>query len=162
MPMTIEWLLEVVFSVGCAPRLYNEDISWAAVSCQQFSCVKWCDVKQLVGEWVSSAVNWKPACEKKTRRLVQNSYQPGTQLSVHKSSAQAAVTRGSERRKLRLSLGRSCCQETANGECNRLRALVGVSDLWSVVPSSVHTWSINPFTNPYPIYSHTPLKRDII
>jgi hypothetical protein len=25
-----------------------------------------------------------------------------------------------------------------------------------VVPSDVHKWSINPFTNPYPVYSHTP------
>jgi hypothetical protein len=32
--MTIEGLLEAVFSVGSAPRLYNEDTSRAAVNCQ--------------------------------------------------------------------------------------------------------------------------------
>jgi hypothetical protein len=34
---TIEGLLEAMFSVGSAPSLYNEDISRAAVSFQQFS-----------------------------------------------------------------------------------------------------------------------------
>jgi hypothetical protein len=32
----------------------------------------------------------------------------------------------------------------------------------SVVPSGVYKWSINPFTNPYPVYSHTTLTRDSI
>jgi hypothetical protein len=27
-----------------------------------------------------------------------------------------------------------------------------------VIPSDVYQWSINPFINPYPIYSHTPLN----
>jgi hypothetical protein len=34
---TLAGLLEAVFSVGSAPRLYNEDTSRAAVSYQQFS-----------------------------------------------------------------------------------------------------------------------------
>jgi hypothetical protein len=37
---TIEGMLEAVFSVGSALKLYNEDISPAAVSCQEFSEVK--------------------------------------------------------------------------------------------------------------------------
>jgi hypothetical protein len=40
-PITkIEGLLEAVFSVGCAPRLYTEDTSRDAISCQQLSEVK--------------------------------------------------------------------------------------------------------------------------
>jgi hypothetical protein len=39
---------------------------------------------------------------------------------------------------------------------------VCVSDLWSVVPSGEYKLSINPFTNPYPTYSHTSLERDNI
>jgi hypothetical protein len=31
---------------------------------------------------------------------------------------------------------------------------VCVSDLQSAVPNGVHKWSINPFINPYPVYSH--------
>jgi hypothetical protein len=53
------------------------------------------------------------------------------------------------------------CQETASGGCNTLRTLVCVC-LWFVKCSS--EWcvqgSINPISNPYPISSHTPLKRD--
>jgi hypothetical protein len=29
-----------------------------------------------------------------------------------------------------------------------------------VFPSRVYKWSINPFTNPYPVYSHTSINRD--
>jgi hypothetical protein len=45
-----------------------------------------------------------------------------------KSSARAAVTRGSECGKVK-NLGRSRYQETTSGDCNILRPLVCVSDL---------------------------------
>jgi hypothetical protein len=32
----------------------------------------------------------------------------------------------------------------------------------SVVPSGVYKWSINPISNPYPVYSYTPLNDDSI
>jgi hypothetical protein len=50
-------LLEGVFSLGSTPRLYSED---------------------LKAGWVQFI--WKSACEEKTRRLVWNGRQPGTQL----------------------------------------------------------------------------------
>jgi hypothetical protein len=87
-------------SVGSAPRLYNEDASRAAAQLPaiQLREVTW-------SSWlVSSLVSWKSACEEKTRRLVWNGCQPGTQLPgllVDKSSVQAAVTRGSECGKLK-------------------------------------------------------------
>jgi hypothetical protein len=69
--------------------------------------VEWSDVKLLVDDWESSVereFNWKSACEEKTRRLVWNGHQPETklaELSVDKSSARAAVTRGPEHGKLK-------------------------------------------------------------
>jgi hypothetical protein len=63
----------------------------------------------------------------KTRRLEWNGRQPGTQLvelSIDKSSAEAAVTRGPEYGKLKNLPRRSCCQEMASGDCDRLRTLV--------------------------------------
>jgi hypothetical protein len=47
------------------------------------------------------------------------------------------------------------CQETASGECNRLRTLVCVCQ-WSVKCSHeswVYKWSTNRVTNPNPVYS---------
>jgi hypothetical protein len=61
------------------------------------SSVEGYGLQELVGECESSA------CEEKTRRLVLNGRQAGTQLvelSFDKSSAWAAVTRGPERGKL--------------------------------------------------------------
>jgi hypothetical protein len=59
----------------------------------------------------------------------------------------------------RISLCRSRCQETASGDCNRLRSLVCVCQ-WSVKCSS--EWCIQvvnkSISNPHPVYSHTPHK----
>jgi hypothetical protein len=52
----------------------------------------------------SSVATWKSACEGKTRGLVRNGLQPGTQLaelSADNISARAAVTRGPECGKLK-------------------------------------------------------------
>jgi hypothetical protein len=62
----------------------------------------------------------------------------------------------------RNSFGRSRCQETASGVCNRLRTLVFACH-WCVRCNSM--WYIQtaykPFTNPYPVYkSHTTLDSD--
>jgi hypothetical protein len=54
---TVEDLMEAVFCVGSAPRRYSEDP-------RQFS-------------W--SVVSWKSVSEEKTRRLMWNGRQPGTQ-----------------------------------------------------------------------------------
>jgi hypothetical protein len=48
------------------------------------------------------------------------------------------------------------CQETASGDCNRLRTLVCVCQ-WSVKCSHeswVYKWSINRVNNEMPVYSH--------
>jgi hypothetical protein len=37
--------------------------------------------------------------------------------------------------------------------CEVWQSVIALSTL--VVPSGVHRWSINPFTNPYPVYSRT-------
>jgi hypothetical protein len=57
---TVEGLLEAVFLVGSAPRLYvyNVDTSRAAVSWQQFSWVKWSN--WLVSEGVQLSVESQP------------------------------------------------------------------------------------------------------
>jgi hypothetical protein len=74
---TIQELLEAVFRVGSAPRLYSEHP-------RQFS-------------W--SIVGWKSASGEKTRRLMWNGCQPGTQsvenweLAVQLSSAREAQKR---------------------------------------------------------------------
>jgi hypothetical protein len=75
----------------------------------------------------------------KTRRLVSNGRQPGTQLvegcpltrDLHGCLWQEDLTVGS----WWLSLGRNSCQETASGDRNRLRTLVCVCQ-WSVKCSS--------------------------
>jgi hypothetical protein len=84
------------------------------------------------------------------------------ELSVDKGSARAAVTRGLECEKLTISLCRSRCQETASGDCNRLRTLVRVCQ-WSVKWTRSSEWCmqvVNKYNsyNRYPIYSHAPLK----
>jgi hypothetical protein len=63
-------------------------------------------------------VKWSPASD-------------SVELSVVKSYARAAVTSGPKCGKLKtLSLGRSCCQKTASGDCDGLRTLcMCVSDL---------------------------------
>jgi hypothetical protein len=56
-----------------------------------------------------------------------------------------------------------CCQEMANGNCNRLRTVVcvtqtvkwGNSDSVIIICSTTCKWSLNPFTDPNPIYNHT-------
>jgi hypothetical protein len=69
---------------------------------------------------------------------VWNGRQPGTQLvelSVDKSSARAAVTRGPECKKVKNLHRWSHCQEEGSGDCNKLRTLVCVCQ-WSVKCSS--------------------------
>jgi hypothetical protein len=71
-------------------------------SCQEFSEVTWSRCW-----WGSSVVSWKSVCEEKTRGLVWNGFQPGTQLvelSVDKTSARAAVARGPECGSWRISV----------------------------------------------------------
>jgi hypothetical protein len=129
---TIERMLEAMFSFGSAPRPPAELQSVVS------SSVEWSDVKYLVGEWESSVVSWKSVCEEKTRRLVWNGRQIGTQLvelTVDKSSAQQLWQEELSAGRWRISLGRSRFQETASGDCNRLRTLVCVCQ-WSVKCSS--------------------------
>jgi hypothetical protein len=52
-------------------------------------------------------------------------------------------------------------QETASGDCNRLRTLVRVSDLYTVITCHVLTLSINPRSNPNTL-SISPLNHDNI
>jgi hypothetical protein len=89
--------METVISMWSVPRCYKQDSLKQRVSCwscQQFSWVKW---HEVAGWWVrefSCQFSWKSACEEKTRRLVWNGRQPGTQLvelSVDKGSARLAV-----------------------------------------------------------------------
>jgi hypothetical protein len=93
----------------------------------------------LVSERVQlSVVSWKSACEEKTRSLVWNGRQPGTQLielSVERQFCTGVVTRCPECRRWRISLGRGRCQNTASGDCNRLKTLVCALQ-WSVKCSS--------------------------
>jgi hypothetical protein len=53
---TIKASLEAVFSVGAAPRLYNEDISQDAVTCQ-FSWVK---RREVADDWEQLSVESQP------------------------------------------------------------------------------------------------------
>jgi hypothetical protein len=154
---TIEGMLKEVFSVG----LYNEDTSRAAVTCQQFSWVKW---DAIAGWWMRGfSCLFSAGSQPVMRRLGGwcNGRQPGAELvelPVYKSFTimrlwQEDLSAGS----WRISLCRSRCQETVNGDCNRLRTLVCVCQ-WTlnVVPSCEYNWSINPISNPYPVYSHAP------
>jgi hypothetical protein len=164
--MAIIGLLEAVCAVGSAPNLYNEDTSQAAVSCQQFSWVKW---HEVAGWWVRE-FSWKSAYEEKTRRFVWNGHQPGTQLvegcQLRGSSVWEVVKKRAVRVWLwqenlsagswRISLGRSHCQERVGGDCNWLSTLVCVCQ-WSVKCSS--KWCVqvvNKSNSPIPTpSSHT-------
>jgi hypothetical protein len=90
----------VLYAV-CAKMLLAGSVSYWLTSCQQLKWVNWCEV---AGWWESSVASWESDCEEKTSRLVWNGCQPGTQLaqlSVDKSSALVAVTRGPVWRKLK-------------------------------------------------------------
>jgi hypothetical protein len=78
MPMaTREGLFEAVFSVESAPRVYNEDTSQAAVSCQQFSWVKW---REVTGWWVRGfSCQLQVSLRREGWRLVWNGRQLGPQ-----------------------------------------------------------------------------------
>jgi hypothetical protein len=109
----VDGLVESVFSVGSAPRLYSMDPRPAVFS--------W--VKQLVRESESSVVDWQL-----TRVLHGRLWQE--ELIAGKHLAGAMVI------------------------CELWRLVVA---LWLlVVPSGVYTWSVNSFTNPDPVYGHTP------
>jgi hypothetical protein len=117
-------------------RCYKQDSLKQWVSCQQFSWVKW---HEVTGWWVREFIcqfSWKPTHEEKTRRLVWNGHQLGTQLVedwqlrrvLHGWLWQEDLWAESQR----ISLGRSRCQETASGDCNRLRTLVCMCQ-WAVI-----------------------------
>jgi hypothetical protein len=120
-------------------------------------------------------VSWKSAYEEKTRRLVWNGRQPGTQLvegsqfswplqgRLRRDGAVVELTvdrRWRERGKLRNLhcekplLGNGCWRQQAG------RSLSGCcDDLWIVEllnGAVIIRSSINQFANPYPVYSHTP------
>jgi hypothetical protein len=52
--------METVFSVGSAPRLYNEDRRPAGIIIEG---VSWDDWEEMAASWVET---WKSACEEKT------------------------------------------------------------------------------------------------
>jgi hypothetical protein len=90
-----------VFYLVRVEMLYAGSAEFQSRSFQQFSWAKWCEV---TGWWENSVVRRKSVCEEKTRKLVWNGRQPGTQLSelsVDKSSAREPVTKGPERGKLK-------------------------------------------------------------
>jgi hypothetical protein len=132
--------MQIMFSMWSVPRCYKQDSlkrwvsCWLGLSAVKLSEVTWSS--WLMSERVQlSTVSWKSACEEKTMRLVWNGHQPRTQLVegcqltrvVHRWLWQEDLTVGS----WRISLSRSRCQETASGDCNRLRTLVCVCQ-WSV------------------------------
>jgi hypothetical protein len=112
---------------------------------------------------VDKDFSWKSACEEKTMRLVWNGRQPGTQLAEVDSWVK--LSRKAEKRwhyswvdkwqefrcgvltsgrwhhhgRWRISIARSRYQETASGDCNRLKTLVCVYQ-WSVKCS--YKWCI--------------------
>jgi hypothetical protein len=88
------------------------------------------------------------------------------ELTVDKSSARAAVTRGLERVKLKISTVRSPGQGTADEDTagwKNLASAVVICEVWKlatalkvlVAPTRVYKQSINRVTNPYPVYTHT-------
>jgi hypothetical protein len=85
------------------------------------------DVKGALQRVVTAYKN-KSACEEKTRRLVWNDLQPETQL-LELSADNSGGYDGEDLSMVswRISCWRSCCQEMASGDCNRLRTLVSVS-----------------------------------
>jgi hypothetical protein len=110
---------DVFYVVRAEMFKYGQSSSGVEVlSCQQFSWVS--DVK----EWGISVVSWKAVCEEKTERWVWNGHQ---RAASYKISAGAAVTRGPERAKLKYRpLCWNRCQETASGDCDKLRTLLCV------------------------------------
>jgi hypothetical protein len=84
-----------------------------------------------------SIVSWKSACVQKTRMLVWNGRQPGTQLVVSWQRVllgrlwQEDLSEGS----WRISLGRSRCQDSASRDCNKPYSRICVCQ-WSVNCSS--------------------------
>jgi hypothetical protein len=89
-------------------------------------------------------------------------------LTVDKSSARVAVTRGPEDKKTKESpLLESVVRERLVKTQQTGKGLAGavmIGEVWKsaialqvlVVPSWVYKWSINLFTNQYPVYSHPP------
>jgi hypothetical protein len=134
-------------------------------SCQQFNLVKW---REVAG-WCVREFSWKSACEEQTRKLVWNGRQPRTLLDISCQLRDEFCTVGWQEnlsaRSWRISLGRSCYQETTSGDCNRLRTLVCVyqysvkcSSKWctQVVNKSIHQ-SIPSRKSLYPV---TMFKKD--
>jgi hypothetical protein len=148
-------IMETVFSMWFVPSCYKEDSLKQQVSCWLKSAVQLSEVtwsSWLVSE--SSVVSWMSACEEKTRRLVWNGRQPGTQLVVCQLTRvlywrlwEEDLIQGS----WTISIGRSRLQETASGDCNRLRTLVCVGQ-WTLKCSS--EWCIQVFNKS--IHQSTP------
>jgi hypothetical protein len=133
--------METVFCVWSVRRCYKQDslkkrVGWWELSAVQLSEVTWSNwlVSERVQLWAAS---WKSACEEKTRRLVWNGRQSGTQLvQLSVDSWQDFSTGGCAKKTWtrQVEESRLCYisfQETANGNCNKtLVTSLCVSVIW--------------------------------
>jgi hypothetical protein len=127
-PTAIVLLLETVFYIGSVQSGCKEEFSWELAVEFRSSMLA---VSRELGRW-----SWEFRCGMLT----------SGQRRDHASWS--------------ISLGRSRCQETASGNCNRLRTLVCVCQ-WSVKCSfeeCIQVVNKSNSSNPYPVYSHTPLN----
>jgi hypothetical protein len=147
--------METIFFMWFVPKCYKrvsripELKLWAVL----LSEVTW-------SSWLVS----ESAYEEKTRRLVWNGREPGTQLielSVDKVLHGRLWQKDLSAENWYIStILKSVCQETASGRCNTLRTLVCVCH-WYMQCSS--EWCIQVASNPVytpSIVSHTPLSRN--
>jgi hypothetical protein len=110
---------------------FDFDLTWPV----QLSEVTWS--KWLVGERVQLQFSWKSVCEEKTRRLVRNGRQPGTQLvelSVDKEFCKGGCDKRTRVREAEESTLVGAVRKRLE-ETNGLRTLVCVCQ-WSVNCSS--------------------------
>jgi hypothetical protein len=156
MPIIIGVLLETVLSIRSVQSGYKEELSWE--SAVEFRNSKW-------------IVTWEPGSAWKSEK---------TALWVQVWSVNQRTTR--DHRSWRISIVemryyKTSCENTPEeqpllGTATKQRLVKVIWEVFNVewflvwksarvlqlpvVPSRVYKWSINPLSNPYPVYSHTP------
>jgi hypothetical protein len=146
---TIESLLETVFSIPSMQSGYNEDnlgrpgwlsvVGWQRVENQP--------VKRRLGGWCEMAASLGVSCQLRVEFCTGGCEDRTWARVAEESPLLEAIAR--KRLMTQQAAGRlsGCCGDLWSVE-------ISDNAVVTVVPSGVYQWSVNPFTNPHPVYNH--------
>jgi hypothetical protein len=133
---TVEVLLRRCFLFGLRRGYNNENPKPAEENWKIWQRVRW--DSEIGIEWIDTEF-WTGGCDQRT-----------WEREAEESPLLEAVARVRLVKTQQAGKGLACA--VVNCEVWRLEIA-----LWLLsVPSGVHKWSINPISNPYPVYSHAP------